>query len=374
MIESVILVNNLTPVEHLYIHVPFCKRFCTYCSFPKEIYQETLFKSFLRSLKSELNHFAPLIKKVKTIYLGGGTPNACTINELDDLLKLIDQSISQSNLEEYSIECNPDSWNQDHLSIFKKYGITRISLGIQTTNEKINISCNRLQTTKMITNALRDLKKDGSFIISLDFILNLFNQKKHDIIQDLQFIKKYNPHHISWYSLMLKKGSPLYKTTKYLPENDFKYSLIVAKNLKKLGYEHYEICNYAKNHHYAKHNMSYWLSKNFLGLGWGAASLLYDKVKNQHFRRTIINSFASPKEKIQYLNDETFYFQILLMGLRLKQGININKSPFKEAYHFYFDLIKKEINHNYLKIKNEHLICTKHGFNFLDDILIRFLK
>ena len=327
----------------------------------------------MKHLDEELKYFASLLQNTTTIYLGGGTPNACSCTELDQLLGIINKYTNKNKLKEYTIECNPASWNKDHLPIFKKYRINRISLGIQTTNEKLNYQCNRPQSLKSVIEAYLDIYNEKSMIISYDFILNLFNQQKKDIEKDLNLIRNYMPDHISWYSLMLKPNTPLYIKQKKLPNNDAAFSRIVQRKLKALGFAHYEISSYARNNNKSIHNMAYWLSKTFLGIGWGAASLLFDKSKKTYFRRRLTGKLDDVVEEIIHLSKNQFFFQVLLMGLRLKKGINIKTFPYQNAWKTYQKKIKVEIEKKNLVLENNYLKCTKHGFDFLDDILLSLM-
>ncbi len=373
MFKSQLNPSSLGPVEHLYVHVPFCKRFCTYCDFPKVIYDQNEYQRYLKHLDEELKYFASLLKNTTTIYLGGGTPNACSCAELDQLLGTINKYTSKSKLKEYTIECNPSSWNKGHLAIFKKYGINRISLGIQTTNDKLNYQCNRPQSLKSVIEAFLDISNEKSMLISYDFILNLFNQQKKDIEADLNLIKNYLPDHISWYSLMLKPNTPLSIKQKKLPDNEETFSRIVQKKLRMWGFSHYEISSYAKNNNKSIHNMAYWLSKTFLGIGWGAASLLFDKSQKTYFRRRLTGKLDNVMEELIYLSERQFLFQVLLMGLRLRKGINIKVFPYQNAWKTYQNQINFEIEKKNLVLENDYLKCTKHGFDFLDDILLSLM-
>ena len=228
-------------VDSLYIHIPFCKSICTYCDFVREVVkcqrqEDDYIIKICNQINKECNH------KFKTIYVGGGTPNCLSDNNLNLLLSTC-KKIKAKNCE-FSIECNPEFINHNQVNIFKKFGVNRISLGVQTLNENTNKIFNRKHTNKDVVNAIKLLRKNNINNISLDFIYGYGLMKLKDIRNNLKFIVNNKIPHSSFYSLEIKENSILakqkYQINDELIDSQFKY---IIDMMKKYKYQRYEVSN-----------------------------------------------------------------------------------------------------------------------------------
>lgn len=321
--------------KHCYVHVPFCNHICTYCDFKRVLKNEfssALIKDYLKNIFQYTKYLKN--KQFKTIYLGGGTPNCLDNEELDFLLSLFSPLADYDC--EFTIECNPDLINQEQIDIFKKYGINRISLGVQTTNNVILKQINRIHNFNDVIKAIELLYKNNINNVSCDFIYNLQNLSFKDIDNVFEFIKKYNIKHISFYALEIKSGSLLKKLKVEIDEDKEADQMeYIIKKFNEINYIRYEISNWAINHnYYSQHNLSYWKTNDWIGLGFGAHG----------FESNIQYFFDKPLDNPKLITKEQdlaeYYQQILIMGLRLKDGLDLNIKVNHDAYLFYKNKLK----------------------------------
>ncbi len=353
-------------ISHLYIHIPFCNKICTYCDFTRFLKPKasvSVFESYLNDLKKELKEQeAKFNFKIKTIYIGGGTPN---ILDNDNLIKLFEM-LKHFNSEEFTIELNPELINEEQLLIFKKYKINRLSMGVQTFNEKILKTLGREHVNSDVENAFKLANKIGFDNISIDMIYNLPFQNKEDIDKDISFILKLKPDHISWYSLILKEGSILnkkgYQLNKY---NDVYFDNLINNHLKKMNYERYEVSSYCVNGKKGIHNLAYWKSCNWIGIGTSSVSCVGNTIIANSKKIDYSNSHS-----YTFLSKEDYYFQILMMGLRLIDGIKLEGKTLI-AFNYFKNKIEPLIKSKKMIIENNFLKVI--DINILNDILIEIL-
>ncbi len=319
-------------INLIYIHIPFCNKICTYCDFTRYLKPQKdatqKFDDYLVDLFTELDeNMAKYNFNVESIYIGGGTPNILSNTQLERLFKKL--AIFQPK--EFTIELNPELVNYEQLKLFKKYHINRLSLGVQTTNSKILKVLKREHVNQDVYNAFKWARQLAFDNISIDLIYNLPFQKLSDIENDFQLIEKLQPDHISWYSLILKENSILTKKGHKLNNyTDYEYDVFINARLQKLAYKRYEISNYAKPNKRSLHNLGYWHSKNWLALGSGASGFVNRELKVNNKK---VNYLHAPYETM-FLSTKDYYFQLLMMGLRLIDGIEIINDN-QLAFDFY---------------------------------------
>ncbi len=349
--------------KHLYIHIPFCKNICTYCDFcRKKIDREN--DEINQYIKKVINHIKDesYENQYTTVYIGGGTPNFLTDELLDKLLINISKYIDKKQGYEFTIECNPEFVNEQQAKIFAKYGVNRISLGAQSTNNEILKKIGRGHRIEDVEKAIKHLHDVGIKNISIDFIYALPNLTKKDLDNSFEFIKKHNITHVSYYSLEVKEGSMLKKDNYVVDEDEEADQLeYIIQKLKDINFIRYEVANWSLNNEYqSMHNKAYWLTNDWKGIGYGASgfedNIMY-KWDGDFLEWERIGHRLSLKE---------LYLQVLMMGLRLVEGIEITKNQRNsEAYKTYFD----DIVHCY--IRNNHLICS--NLNLLHDTLLNIV-
>jgi oxygen-independent coproporphyrinogen-3 oxidase len=229
----------MTKLKHLYIHIPFCKNICTYCDFKRFVSNENEMTEYIQHVVQELKHKYKQ-NKFMTIYIGGGTPNFLSTANLKYLLSNISPYLLPKA--EFTIECNPEFVNKEQCKLFKLYKVNRISLGVQSQNQKILKLFHRNHTNQNVIDAIKNLRLSGIYNISVDFIYGFNEYTNNDIKQDILFLSRNKIPHVSFYSLEVKPGSIIYKqkyhTNDEHIENQFKY---IINTLEKNKFHRYEI-------------------------------------------------------------------------------------------------------------------------------------
>ena len=352
-------------MNSVYIHIPFCNNICAYCDFCKQFYNEELVNKYLNELEIEIkNNYKNEL--IKTIYIGGGTPSSLNINQLKKLFNII-KIFKVTNDLELTIECNPDV-NKEKLDLFKINKVNRISIGIETINEKYYKLLNRYNNKKNIIDKINYIKSIGIDNINVDLMYALPNESIEDLDNDIKFIKSLNVPHISTYSLIIEEHTKLYiDKTKYI-EDDIDSNMYdyIIKSLN--DYNHYEISNFSKENYESKHNLTYWNNEHYYGFGVGASGYI-DNIRYDNTRS--ITNYLNKNYRIneEILNNNDIIEYELILGLRKLKGININK--FKNKYNLNLisicsSLIKKnklindgeyiKMNPDYLYIQNSILV------------------
>lgn len=360
-------------IKNCYIHIPFCEKICSYCDFCKIYYNESVVDKYLDALEKEIKSLYNN-ESLETIYIGGGTPSCLNIKQLEKLFNILEVLNKDNNIE-YTIEGNFESTTSEKLLLYKKYGINRLSFGIETTKKNnltfLNRSLDKKQVKEIITNA----KEIGLNNINVDLIYALPNETITDLKTDLDFIFDLDIPHISTYSLIIEDNTILkINNTRNINEDlDSKMYETICSEMKKNHYNHYEISNFSKDNYESRHNLCYWNNKEYYGFGLGSGSYLNNK------RRTntkSINKYLEGKflldEEIVDLNTKIEYE--ILLNLRKKEGINL--TSFKEKYHKSLEEIynfQDLINNNYLVLDNNHLSIPEDKWYISNEIIVRLL-
>lgn len=264
----------------LYIHTPFCRRKCPYCDFfsvpatksQLESYPNLLIRHLVWA--SEHDWSGPF----NTVYFGGGTPSLLSPRAVAEILKAVDQQFGLTHDAEITLEANPGTVSQKSLSGFHDAGINRLSLGLQTCNDKQLTLLGRLHDHLQGVNAVTWARKAGFDNLSLDLMFALPGQTSGELEDDLQSYLELGPEHLSCYGLTAEPGTPLQQRVVsgdlILPDEDFYADafMLIHERLVSAGYDHYEIANYARDGHASRHNLGYWQRRPYLGIGSGAHS------------------------------------------------------------------------------------------------------
>ena len=245
----------------IYIHIPFCSNICSYCDFAKFYYNSDWVDNYLSSLEKEikLNYKGEV---VDTIYIGGGTPTVLNLNQLEKLLK-ITNLFNKKNIE-FTVETNVDL-SLEKIKLLKKYGVNRISIGVQTVNPKYLKFLNRNHTKEEVINLI-NLLKEYNFNINVDLIYAIPGETLEELNEDLDFILSLDVNHISTYSLIIEPHTKLYIDNVSNIDEDLDYEMYKLINKKLNKYHHYEISNFAKKNYESKHNLVYWNNLNYYGI------------------------------------------------------------------------------------------------------------
>ncbi|WP_415279627.1 radical SAM family heme chaperone HemW [Clostridium perfringens] len=357
----------------LYIHIPFCAQKCLYCDFPSFARKDHLRKAYIEALNKEIISLREKHNnlEINTIFIGGGTPSVLEADELECLLKEV-AKLNMAKDIEYSMECNPGNLTEEKLEVMKKYGVNRISMGLQAKQDNLLKGLGRIHNYKTFKENFLLAKKVGFNNINVDLMFGLPNQRLNEWEETLREIISLEPAHISAYSLIIEEGTAfynLYENDKLkLPteEEERKMYHLAKKILEENGFNQYEISNYAKEGKECRHNLAYWNMDNWIGVGSAAASYINGKrIKNISSVEKYINSINEKKEAVEEIinnskndNMEEFMF----MGLRKINGIDENE--FKNRFSMNINDVYGEILNKYI---DEGLLIRKSGRIFLSE-------
>lgn len=357
----------------LYLHIPFCDHVCSYCDFTKLFYFKKYEKPYLEALKKEINSYH--INKVNTLYIGGGTPTSLSDEGFEDILSFASKFLADDY--EFTVEANAENLTESKLCIMKRYGVNRLSIGVESTSNKLLKEIGRHHTFEDAQKAVSLAKKCGFDNINIDLIYGFKGESLKQLKKDLENFIKLDIDHISIYSLIIEQGSILFaKGEKEQNEEDSReyYETILAY-LRKHEYERYEVSNFARNKKYSKHNLVYWHNKEYFGCGLGASGYVngvrYQNTKNlDEYNKC---NFVANKEKVSKKNLLTYY---LLTNLRLENGFSREefKSTFgKDFCEMFKDKINKFSLEKYFDINEDKIALNDEGILLMDFVLLKLL-
>ena len=375
----------------LYVHWPFCLSKCPYCDFNSYTISEYDKIEWLNAYLNQLNMIREFyeknnlsLTKLTSIFFGGGTPSLMEPNIIE---KIINKSLKVFGFNddiEITLEANPSSIEFKNIKEFKSSGINRLSLGVQSLkNEDLSFlgRLHKIEDTKKIINVANKVFNN----ISIDLIYGLPFQNIKNWKNDLNnFLSEYDLNHISAYQLTYEKGTKFYhmykknNLKKITNKESLKFYCSTVEILENYNFKQYEISNFSKKSYQSKHNQLYWNSDNWFGIGPGAISRFW----NNKSERIEIQNFKKPQTWIQrILKDEKSFKkivkiesevsdkEIMIMGLRLVDGININK--FNKKEFLYSNTFKYLNQNNIVKIKDQKIFINKADLVKLNYILMK---
>lgn len=364
----------------IYIHIPFCKQKCFYCDFCSFANKNEMQGKYVETVINEIKNITHKEKyTVTTIYLGGGTPSILNPNYIKNILQEIKSSFEILDDAEITIEINPGTVNEEKLKKYKEYGINRLSIGLQSANDKILKKIGRIHDYKQFEETFFYARKCGFKNINVDLMIGLPTQTIEDVKQTLEKIIQKNPEHISVYSLIIEEGTIIEKLINenklQLPDEETERIMYwtVVNELKENGYNQYEISNFSKKTHESKHNTNCWKQKQYIGLGTSAHSYLnkkrYSNTNNieEYIKNIQENNISKNITIHEEQTEESTMNEYMLLGLRMIQGININefKHKFKtDPTVKYKEILEKLQKENLIQITKTSIKLTKQGIDF----------
>ncbi|MCE3255577.1 MAG: hemN [Rickettsiaceae bacterium] len=379
----------------IYIHYPFCKSKCPYCDFNSHIFKQIDEQNFLQAYLNELRYFAPQLKqrKINTIFFGGGTPSLMPAYFVEKLLEEIAKLWSLDENCEVTLEANPTSFEATKFKDFKRCGINRLSIGIQALNDS---DLKFLGREHSAAEAINTIKTAGEIFdnYSFDLIYARPNQNLKDWEIELQTAISLSANHLSLYQLTIEKGTKFYgqylNKEFALPDENLSADLYETTNeiCTKNNLQLYEISNYARPGFECKHNLAYWKSDDYLGIGAGAHSRIYlDGEKERsaimmlHQPSTWLEAATTKGAAIQQMekiNEEELLEEVILMGLRLKEGIDnqIFQKHCSKNIDEIFDLKKLEIlvQNNLVEIANNNIKIPYQSLILANSIIRKIIE
>ena len=367
----------------IYIHIPFCKKKCLYCDFLSFANYDNLQYEYFKALKKEIKNWKENNQdiEIETIYIGGGTPSYVDSKVIVEILKII-------TAQDITIELNPGTVNRNKLKDYKKAGITRLSIGLQSTKNNLLEEIGRIHTYSDFLQTYNQAREIGFKNINVDLMIGLPNQTIQDIKESLQNIVSISPEHISVYSLIVEEETVMEKLIKSgelkLPDDEKEREMYwyVKSFLELNGYKHYEISNFAKPGYESKHNIDCWEQKEYIGFGIGAHSYKDGKrfCNTSNIEEYIKNINENNIEKnmilqeIQNINDMMKEYMIL--GLRKIEGISIKdfKNKFNENPIMIFkDELKKLVEEELIQIDGDVVKISNKGLDLANLVWEEFI-
>lgn len=366
-----------------YVHIPFCTQICYYCDFSKVFIKNQPVDAYLQALIREFERYD--IKQLRTLYIGGGTPTAITAQQLDYLLTNLTKNLDLSVLEEFTIEANPGDLTEDKIEVLKQSAVNRVSLGVQTFNDKQLKQIGRSHNEAQIYDTISSLKEAGFDNISIDLIYALPGQTMSDVKENVAKALALDIPHLSLYSLILEHHTVFMNKMRRgklnLPQEDLEAEMFdyIITELEKNGFEHYEISNFTKPGFESRHNLMYWDNAEYYGVGAGASGYIAGvRYRNQgpiqHYLKAVSEGNASLSEEV--LTKEEMMEEELFLGLRKKSGVSIAK--FEERFGISFEerygQVVAELRQQGLLVPDDEMIrMTKKGLFLGDTVAEKFI-
>lgn len=374
----------------IYVHIPFCVKKCDYCDFISYPNKFEAQEEYIKKLIEEIEDNKDLLKnnEITTIYIGGGTPSSIKPEFIKDILDKIYEIANIKNKEniEITIEVNPGTVTKNNLQMYKNCGINRLSIGLQSANNKLLNEIGRIHNYEQFLNTYNWAVEAGFNNINVDLMLGLPNQTISDLKESLEKIinLKPSPKHISVYSLIVEEGTKIEENINNgkleLPEeeeerNQYKYT----KNYLELnGYKHYEISNFAKLGYESKHNMNCWEQKQYIGLGVAAHSYIDGcRYSNTCDLEEYLNNKSKDIKIVhEEQNVEDMKKEYMLLGLRKIDGVSISK--FKEKFgenpiYLFRNELQKLVEEELVIVDLDYIKLTNKGLDFANLVWEEFV-
>ena len=374
-------------VKGLYIHIPFCDHICTYCDFPKLITKGQRHEDYIQALLIELKHYEKQIgfHQLQSIYIGGGTPTALSVKQIQPLFDYLHQAINMNQILEFSIEANPENLTEEKVKYLLSQGISRFSLGVQTFDETLLKRIGRQHGSEHVQQAVATLKANGMHNINLDLIYAIPGQTIEQLKEDLKKAVSLEVEHISAYSLIVEEHTQLYlaymKDQLALTDNEIEAKMyeVVMDYLSNYGYQHYEISNFAKSLP-SLHNQWYWKNEEYIGTGLGAHGYINGcRYQNTRSINTYISSLKNndlPIIEKNLLSQEEKIEEEMFLGLRLIEGVNLKMISQKyelDIEQLYQKSLEKMIVAGHLERIGNQIRLTHQGLLMANEVFEQFL-
>ena len=373
----------------IYIHIPFCVKKCSYCDFVSFCSDEKTWEQYTNAVVCEIeNKKIENPKKVTTIYIGGGTPSLIPENYIVKIINTVKSRFKIEESAEITIEVNPGTVTEKKLVAYKNVGINRISIGLQSAEDRILKLIGRIHNYQTFLSTYNLTRNIGFENINVDLMLAIPTQTKEELLNTLNKVIELKPNHISLYSLIVEENTEIKKALEvgkleYVDEKVEREMYWKTKRiLEKNGYFHYEISNFAKRGFESKHNMDCWNQEEYIGFGIAAHSY----INNKRF-----SNISNLEEYIKNINEENFEKNIelhenqtkqdkmkeyMMIGLRKIDGISISEFErrFRISPLFYFRFeIDKLVKENLLEVDLDYIKLTKKGLDFANIVFEEFI-
>ena len=367
----------------LYIHIPFCIKKCDYCDFLSGPVSRAGQEDYVYALLREIKEAASREKRpVSTLFIGGGTPSVLPVDLMELLLSELSEQFRFLPAAECTIEANPGTLTEEKLVLYRKYGLNRISIGLQSPVDQELKMLGRIHDYREFLESYELARHVGFDNINVDLMFAIPGQSYEGWVRNLRTVAALAPEHISAYSLIIEEGTPFFSRKLDLPDEDTEYRMYedVAGILGEYGYHQYEISNYARSGFECRHNKGYWTRMDYLGLGLGAASLIGKKrFTNTNIMEEYLNhsrDLTGIRKDVEILEKKDEMGEFMFLGLRMTEGVS--EEEFQEYFHvsvekIYGRVIEKYIRQGLLERRNGRIFLTRRGIHVSNAVMADFL-
>ena len=377
----------------VYIHIPFCVRKCAYCDFLSSPQNEEVREEYVRALVRSIRAGARFCAqspedghRVKTIYLGGGTPSLLTPDQILRILEAVFLTFRVEPFAEITMECNPGTVTGEQLCVLRRIGVNRLSVGVQSMNDDELALLGRIHTAGEAVQAVRAARAAGYENLSLDLISALPGQHFENFRRSLHEIMQLEPEHLSVYSLILEEGTAFARQAAegLLPdfpddEEDRRLYYYTREYLERFGMKQYELSNYAQPGYESRHNIGYWTGRDYLGFGIGAASCYGGKRFHVTDRlQQFLKDPCAPEnlEEVSILSLREQMEEFMFLGLRMTQGVS--EETFyrlfgKRLEEVYAAPLERHVNAGLLVRENGRIRLTYRGMDLANTVMADFI-
>lgn len=380
----------------LYIHIPFCKRKCRYCSFVSFIGKETAAEAYvsLILLEAEKRRTEPE-GRIDTVYIGGGTPSLLPANELNRMIEGLRPLLPMNSVSEFTIEANPGTVTENWLKTAHDSGINRISFGMQALQSNLLSILGRIHLFSDVIESVSSARKAGIIHINLDLMFGIPGQTFSDWCETLKAAADLCPDHISAYGLIPEENTPMFEDLKehhlFLPDPELERDMYdyLIEFLSSIGYMQYEISNFSRPGSQCQHNIGYWTQIPYLGLGVSAVSMnmirkgghgmIYERSSNpcdlNSYRQSILN--GTPESAKETISPSEARFETMMLGLRMNQGVDENRFmsihgvSLEQVYGKKLSFFEKQ---KLMTHENGCWKMTRRGFDIQNSILVELME
>lgn len=367
----------------IYVHFPFCVSKCNYCNFNSYDDKDDLKIDYFQALIREIEMYKTDKYMVDTIFIGGGTPSVMSDGTISTLISHIRKNFNVATDAEITIEANPNSITQSKVREWKEAGVNRVSVGLQTTNNNCLKLIGRSHTRADYIRAIEIIKSFGISNINTDCLIGLPKQKLSHLKHTLNLVTKLGCNHVSVYSLILEEDTPLYTMVRdgdvKLPKDEKTLNMynFTYKYLRSLGFDRYEVSNYARAGYECRHNQNTWKMCEYLGFGAGAHGYYKGKRYNNYSQIEVyidkIKSGSKPIENIEKVTKVQEFEETIMLGLRTREGIDLDqiKKDFKiDLLKEKNDVINDLMADGLLNLVYNRLIVSSSGLAVLNKIIL----
>ncbi|MDD3804001.1 MAG: radical SAM family heme chaperone HemW [bacterium] len=351
-----------SPNRGIYVHIPFCRSRCGYCSFVSQVHRSGNEEGYFDALCAEIREKETFFEKADTIYIGGGTPSAVSPKNLERTVYELKNRYDASSLREFTIEMNPESATREKISFYKSVGVDRFSLGVQSFDNRVLKILGRVHSRREIVRALELFGVEDNLTIDLIWGVTGFRQ-------NISFIDDYPIKHVSTYLLTLEEKTPLFNAGYRVKGDSYveKEYFMLLEELYKRGFERYEVSNFAKRGFESVHNSAYWETDSVYA-GYGVSAASYD-TKRRIQNTDSIEDYISSGGRLEYAESVDLKknsIEKIMLSMRTVKGLKVT-GEIRE--HLDFNKVDSYVKSGKLRMKSETLSFTERGFLIMNYVL-----